>query len=122
MVNYFSQYHHNHINRQVDTIEKLLHLILMEDSSKLNMQLNISIKMHQLLEYLEKMVYLLILLLTKYLGVVLAAEKKEFSKLFVPMRESGKLYKMDDHIMTSVSGVVADANYLIDYGRLHCQR
>lgn len=29
---------------------------------------------------------------------------------------------MDDHIMTSVSGVVADANYLIDYGRLQCQR
>jgi 20S proteasome subunit alpha 3 len=52
----------------------------------------------------------------------LAAEKKEVSKLFVPTRESGKLYKMDDHIMTSVSGVVADANFLIDYGRLHCQR
>lgn len=52
------------------------------------------------------------------IGVVLAAEKKEFSKLFVPTKESGKLYKMDDHIMSSVSGVVADANYLIDYGRL----
>ena len=39
-------------------------------------------------------------------GVVLAAEKKEFSALFVPMRESGKLYKMDDHILVSVSGVV----------------
>ena len=55
-------------------------------------------------------------------GVVLAAEKKEVSKLFVPTRESGKLYKMDEHILTSVSGVVADANFLIDYGRLHCQR
>ena len=54
------------------------------------------------------------------LGVVLAAEKKEFSKLFVPMRESGKLYKIDDHILTAVSGVVADANFLVDYGRLHC--
>ena len=29
---------------------------------------------------------------------------------------------MDDHILTSVSGVVADANFLIDYGRVHCQR
>lgn len=29
---------------------------------------------------------------------------------------------MDDHILASVSGVVADANFLIDYGRLHCQR
>jgi 20S proteasome subunit alpha 3 len=54
--------------------------------------------------------------------VVLAAEKKEVSKLFVPTRESGKLYKMDDHILVSVSGVVADANFLIDYGRLFCQR
>ena len=56
------------------------------------------------------------------LGVVLAAEKKEFSQLFVPVRESGKLYKMDDHVMVSVSGVVADANYLIDMGRLQSQR
>ena len=54
--------------------------------------------------------------------MVLAAEKKEFSSLFVPVRESGKLYKLDDHIMVSVSGVVADANYLIDLGRLHSQR
>jgi 20S proteasome subunit alpha 3 len=29
---------------------------------------------------------------------------------------------MDEHILTSVSGVVADANFLIDYGRVHCQR
>jgi 20S proteasome subunit alpha 3 len=54
--------------------------------------------------------------------VVLAAEKKETSSLFVPTRESGKLYKMDDHILVSVSGVVADANMLIDQGRLHSQR
>jgi len=51
--------------------------------------------------------------------VVLACEKKETSALFVPTRESGKLYKMDDHILVSVSGVVADANTLIDAGRLH---
>lgn len=55
-------------------------------------------------------------------GVVLAAEKKEVSALFVPTRESGKLYKMDDHIMVSVSGVVADANFLIDMGRVTSQR
>jgi 20S proteasome subunit alpha 3 len=58
----------------------------------------------------------------KGIGVVLAAEKKEASKLFIPMKESGKLYKIDDHILASVSGVVADANFLIDYGRLQCQR
>lgn len=52
----------------------------------------------------------------------MAAEKKEVSKLFIPTKESGKLYKMDEHILVSVSGVVADANFLIDYGRLQCQR
>jgi len=52
----------------------------------------------------------------------LAAEKKEFSKLFVPTRESGKLYKVDEHILCAVSGVVSDANYLIDYARIQCQR
>lgn len=56
------------------------------------------------------------------LGVILAAERKEHSKLFVPTKESGKLYKVDDHILASVSGIVADANYLIDYSRVHCQR
>lgn len=55
-------------------------------------------------------------------GVVLASERKEYSPLFVPMHESGKLYKMDDHIMCAVSGVVADANYLVDSGRLTCQQ
>ena len=55
-------------------------------------------------------------------GVVLCAEKKETSKLFVPTRESGKLYKIDDHVLCAVSGVVADANYLIDYARVHSQR
>lgn len=55
-------------------------------------------------------------------GVVLAAEKKEFSKLFVPTRESGKLYKLDEHVMCSVSGIVADANYLVDTARVMAQR
>ena len=50
--------------------------------------------------------------------MVLAAEKKEFSNLFVPTRESGKLYKMDEHVLVSVSGVIADANILVDEGRL----
>jgi 20S proteasome alpha/beta subunit len=51
----------------------------------------------------------------------LAAEKKETSKLFIPTKESGKLYKVDDHIFVAVSGVVADANHLIELARLHCQ-
>ena len=53
-------------------------------------------------------------------GVVLACEKKEVSNLFVPLRESGKLYKIDDHIICAVSGVVADANHLVDMSRNHC--
>lgn len=40
----------------------------------------------------------------------------------MPTRESGKLYKMDDHILVSVSGVVSDANVLIDMGRVTSQR
>lgn len=56
------------------------------------------------------------------IGVVLAAEKKETTKLFVPTRESGKLYKIDDHILAAVSGVIADANILIDKGRLYSQQ
>ena len=57
-----------------------------------------------------------------HVGVVIACEKKEASSLFVQTRESGKLYKMDEHILSSVSGVVADANTLIDAGRLHAQQ
>ena len=53
---------------------------------------------------------------------MLATEKKEYTPLFIPTRESGKLYKVDDHIMTSVSGVVADATYLVDCARVDCQR
>ena len=53
---------------------------------------------------------------------MLAAEKKETSKLFIPTKESGKLYKVDDHIFVAVSGVVADANHLIELARLHCQQ
>ena len=42
--------------------------------------------------------------------------------MFIPTNESGKLYKLDEHILVSVSGIVADANYLVDMGRLHCKR
>ena len=116
--------------RLADTIERPRLSTQMVDYFKLNMLSNISIKMLLSLEFLQGMVsslnQLLISLLsaflkkilTNWIGVVLAAEKKEASKLFVPTRESGKLYKMDEHVLVSVSGVVADANFLIDYGRL----
>ena len=89
------------------------------------MLLSTSIKMDPSLESSLKMVgEIRNSVLTKdlCLGVVLAAEKKETSKLFLPTRESGKLYKIDDHVLCAVSGIVADANYLIDMARLHSQR
>merc|ERR1712226_1562665 len=59
-------------------------------------------------------------------GVVLAAEKKETSSsgvsMFIPTNESGKLYKLDDHIICSVSGITADANILVDMARLASKR
>jgi len=85
------------------------------------MQLNTSTKTLQSLEFFQMKVCSAVLNQLLILGVVLAAEKKEFSPLFVPMRESGKLYKMDEHIMVAVSGVVADANFLVDCGRLVSQ-
>ena len=40
----------------------------------------------------------------------------------ITAKESGKIYKIDDHVMVGVSGVIADANYLVKYTRLTCQR
>ena len=42
--------------------------------------------------------------------------------MFVPSKESGKLYKVDNHIVVSVSGIVSDANILVDMGRLQSMR
>ena len=59
-------------------------------------------------------------------GVVLAAEKKETNSsgvsMFIPTNESGKLYKLDDHIICSVSGITADASILVDMARLASKR
>ena len=59
-------------------------------------------------------------------GVVLAAEKKESLSatvpMFVPTNESGKLYKIDDHVFVAVSGIVSDANILVDMARLQSMR
>ncbi len=103
-----------------DTTVAQLHLTLMADFYRLSMLLNILTRMLRLLAFLQMKVRLM---LTKLLqiGIVLAAEKKETSKLFVPLRESGKIYKMDEHVMVAVSGIVADANYLVDEGRIVAQ-
>ena len=44
------------------------------------------------------------------------------SPLLIPTRESGKLYKIDDHIYCAMSGVVADAEFLIGSARVDAQR
>lgn len=55
-------------------------------------------------------------------GIVLAAEKKIISKLLDNDKKSEKMYKLDDHIACTVAGITADANILINYGRLAAQR
>jgi len=50
-------------------------------------------------------------------GVVIAAEKRDLSKLLEKPKTSEKLYKIDDHIMCAVAGLTSDANVLIGYLR-----
>eukprot|EP00474_Spongospora_subterranea_P008618 CRZ09076.1 hypothetical protein [Spongospora subterranea] len=54
-------------------------------------------------------------------GVVLAAEKRITSKLLDIRKSSERIYKIDDHVATAVSGITADANVLINYTRLEAQ-
>jgi len=46
-------------------------------------------------------------------GVVLAAEKKEVSKLYVPT-SSKKIYEIDRHVAVAGSGLVADYRLIVD--------
>ena len=55
-------------------------------------------------------------------GVVLCAEKKAVDKLLAPIKESEKMYKVDEHIGTAVAGLASDANILIDYARRYAQQ
>lgn len=50
-------------------------------------------------------------------GMILATEKEEVSHLLEHSRHSDKIYKIDNHIFSVVSGNAADANLLIDYSR-----
>lgn len=47
-------------------------------------------------------------------GVVLATEKHEASFLLEESKISEKIYAIDKHIYAVVSGLSADANYLIN--------
>ena len=55
-------------------------------------------------------------------GVVLAAEKRVTSKLLDATHKLEKMYQLDDHIVTAVAGITADANTLIQYARLSAQQ
>ena len=50
-------------------------------------------------------------------GIVLATQKRTASSLLVPPKHGDKIFKIDDHLYVIVSGLTADANYLIEYLR-----
>ncbi len=51
-------------------------------------------------------------------GIVLATQKMETSSLLEKNSQSEKIYTVDNHMYVVVSGMTADANYLIDYARV----
>jgi len=55
-------------------------------------------------------------------GVVLAAEKRVTSPLLDASHKLEKVFQLDDHIVTAVAGITADANTLIQYARLNAQQ
>jgi len=59
--------------------------------------------------------------LTNY-GIILATEKQTVSALLEQSKHSEKIFALDKHLYCVVSGVTADANYLIDYARLSGQQ
>jgi len=55
-------------------------------------------------------------------GIVLAAEKRNTSKLLDIRKATEKMYKIDEHLACAVAGITSDANILINYARLEAQR
>ena len=55
-------------------------------------------------------------------GIVLAAERRVVSKLLAPSKTSEKTYILDDHVVSLVAGLNADANILIQEARVGAQR
>jgi len=54
--------------------------------------------------------------------IVLAGEKHKPSSLLAPSKASEKMYKIDEHVVTVVAGLTADANILIQQSRVTAQR
>ncbi|KAL5074781.1 hypothetical protein RYX36_013765 [Vicia faba] len=55
-------------------------------------------------------------------GVVLVGEKKVTSKLLQTSTSTEKMYKIDDHVVCAVAGIMSDANILINTARIQEQR
>lgn len=55
-------------------------------------------------------------------GILLAAEKRNTNKLLDEVNYSEKIYKLNDDLCCSVSGITSDANVLINELRLIAQR
>ena len=55
-------------------------------------------------------------------GIVLAAEKRNTSKLLEPSLSADKMFKIDTHIAAAVAGITSDANILINNARVEAQR
>ena len=54
-------------------------------------------------------------------GIIIATQKRTSSSLLVPPKHGDKVYKVDDHLYVIVSGLTADANYLLEFLRRHGQ-
>jgi len=54
-------------------------------------------------------------------GVLLVADKRITSKLIVP-EAIEKMFKIDDHIISTASGIISDARVLIDRAQLRAQQ
>ena len=50
-------------------------------------------------------------------GIAIATEKRTSSNLLIPSKHGDKIFKIDNHVSVVVSGLTADANYLIEYIR-----
>ena len=54
-------------------------------------------------------------------GIIIATEKKTPSSLLLPPKHGEKLFRIDDHVYVLVSGLTADATYLIEFLRKQAQ-
>ena len=54
-------------------------------------------------------------------GVLIATEKRGGSALLVPPKHGEKIFRIDTHLFVLVSGLSADANYLVEYLRQKAQ-